>query len=835
MAVANAGCVFARSLSPGEQVLAVDWSLESPGLHRYLLNNEANTEDAPGLIDLIVELDQWLAKPENASAGPEQLVETFQPDRFLLPTRVPSLSILKAGRFDGGYFELVNSFHWQALDHKAPWLLPALVDYWRRKFRFVLIDSRSGVNDLSGLCTMMLPDKLVLMFAPNRHSIEGALDTARYATSYRNGNGEGRPLKIFPVPSRVDFLEGALRAEWRFGAEGGGYQPRFEKLLGELYRAPECHLSTYFTEVQLPHQPRYAFGEQVAALAERDSRTSALRMAYERLSARLLTTAQPWQKTGEALPEGMTEVDGRLVGTSEAKAHFAGLSRVRESDQDKCRAATALRHVAEIEEREGRLEEARRCLSDAISLRRGLDDRAELAASLEDLGRLERDLGEWDRAKTHYREAAEAYRSADIPWQRARCMETLAELALRLDNIDEARSLLLLTLDVHRANHDALGQASVYHGLGEVEKKAGSNDAEDHYYHAIEIFRAERDAEKLAACLRSLADLQRRRNKVEDARRNFEESAELCRGNGDNSGLAHALQGLADTERRVKRFTEALAHFEESISLHRRLNQHTPLASALQGLAELDNRLGRMADARTHLEEAMKLFGASNSQLGVANCLRNLGDVERRLGNIDGARGLYEAAMEIYRSENNSMGQANALQSMGDLEKRVGRWEEAQQRYQEAIQLFRKVNSSLGLANTLKSLGDVEGEAGNFKVARDHYEQAIELYRNEGNQLGVANAMQSLGDLERKRGGFKDAITYYTDARSLYIAEQNRAGLAYTCSELARVSHATFDFAASIRYIQEAIEAGQASKVSSVLDYVWAVQRELRGGAAARA
>ena len=59
------------------------------------------------------------------------------------------------------------------------------------------------------------------------------------------------------------------------------------------------------------------------------------------------------------------------------------------------------------------------------------------------------------------------------------------------------------------------------------------------------------------------------------------------------------------------------------------------------------------------------------------------------------------------------------------------------------------------------------------------------------------------------------------------------SGLAYTCSELARVSHAVFDFNGSIDYLNEAISAARDSNAPSVIDYVWGVQREIRGGQAA--
>src|SRR4029077_18084074 len=124
--------------------------------------------------DLFVELDAQV--PPSGSGDAAGIVDRVQPDRFILPTGNRSLSLLKAGRFDGYYFSAVSSFQWAALHERAPGLINALLDYWGRRYRFVLIDSTSGVNDMSGVCAMMIPDKLVAAFTPSRQSLLGALD-----------------------------------------------------------------------------------------------------------------------------------------------------------------------------------------------------------------------------------------------------------------------------------------------------------------------------------------------------------------------------------------------------------------------------------------------------------------------------------------------------------------------------------------------------------------------------------------------------------------------------------------------------------------------------------
>lgn len=47
-------------------------------------------------------------------------------------------------------------------------------------YRHVLIDSRTGFTDTSGICTMLMPEVLVVVFSPNRQGM-GVLELVREA------------------------------------------------------------------------------------------------------------------------------------------------------------------------------------------------------------------------------------------------------------------------------------------------------------------------------------------------------------------------------------------------------------------------------------------------------------------------------------------------------------------------------------------------------------------------------------------------------------------------------------------------------------------------------
>src|SRR5262249_44893218 len=155
-------------------------------------------------------------------------------ERYLLPIDVPNaqssnLWLLKAGCFDSEYSRKVNTMPWEALYYRAPGFFRALADRFAAGFDYVLIDSRTGLTDISGVCTMLFPEKLVTVFTPNRQSLEGVLDLVTRAIEYRQRSDDLRPLVVFPLPSRIDNNETDLRHRWRKDPILG-YEPQFERL-----------------------------------------------------------------------------------------------------------------------------------------------------------------------------------------------------------------------------------------------------------------------------------------------------------------------------------------------------------------------------------------------------------------------------------------------------------------------------------------------------------------------------------------------------------------------------------------------------------------------------
>ena len=150
----------------------------------------------------------------------------------------------------------------------------------RASYDYILIDSRTGVSDTAGICTMQMPEALVVFFTANNQSILGAAGAARSIQRQRtrDTSRQGSDFKVFPVFSRVDVFEmDKLEAAREFakGCFGG--------LLEHVSDQAE-----YWNQIETPYVPFYAYEEVLATFRDKPGEKNSLLTAAEALS-RFLT------------------------------------------------------------------------------------------------------------------------------------------------------------------------------------------------------------------------------------------------------------------------------------------------------------------------------------------------------------------------------------------------------------------------------------------------------------------------------------------------------------------------------------------------------------------
>jgi CobQ/CobB/MinD/ParA nucleotide binding domain len=272
--------------SEGKRVCVIDWDLEAPGLHRFFrpFLEDPELEITEGLVDWLwdVTADQLSRDQSSASRTSVEyyVVPLFSP-QWEFP-RSGCVDFLPAGRQDSEYAKRVTSFDWTAFYDRLGGadVIDGLRDYLKSHYDHVLIDSRTGVSDISGICTIDLPDQLVACYTLNRQGIDGV---ARILRTVRERRGER--LRIFPLETRVETNEKA-----KLDAARRVARPLFNGFAYEG-RLP----GRYWDDMEVVYWPFYAFEECVAIFAEDPDAQSKLSILDSlcRITGRVFLNGKP--------------------------------------------------------------------------------------------------------------------------------------------------------------------------------------------------------------------------------------------------------------------------------------------------------------------------------------------------------------------------------------------------------------------------------------------------------------------------------------------------------------------------------------------------------------
>lgn len=275
MMLANVAWILA---SNGKRVLTIDWDLEAPGLHRYFkpFLLDETLAGSEGVIDFVSEF----TTAARASHEDDEGEDWFDPYADLTQYAVPldwefgegRLDHVGAGRQGASYSMRVSSFDWSGFydDFGGGIFLSRTREHLKRHYDYILIDSRTGLADTSGICTVQMPDKLIVCFTLNNQSVNGA---AEVADSVKRQRGES--LRMLTVPMRVDNSE-KIKLDLRREAA----LERF----ADFADTPSL-LEQQWSEVEVGYQPFYAYEEILATFGDIPGRGRTILAAAECMAA----------------------------------------------------------------------------------------------------------------------------------------------------------------------------------------------------------------------------------------------------------------------------------------------------------------------------------------------------------------------------------------------------------------------------------------------------------------------------------------------------------------------------------------------------------------------
>jgi len=282
----NVGAALARSR---RKVLLWDLDLEAPGMHR-IAGLKPKRPPASGFLE-------WLVHWQEADFAPLEghLLESF----LGLPYEVadiPGLFVLPAFGARASFASLYQRIHWHAFTIERPDqgrqlfenLLDGLAEH--QGFEHVLIDSRTGLTDLGGLLTALLPHSTVLVGNYSAQNTAGLLSIYRALQAAVAGKLSERRygrLQRLLVASPVPQTESQQSLEER------------RSLWNNEFKSPPSE-----TRVEIPFLGRLLFGEELLVETDPQSPTA---KAYQDVARRLTE-----MRDERILEEESTEVGSML-------------------------------------------------------------------------------------------------------------------------------------------------------------------------------------------------------------------------------------------------------------------------------------------------------------------------------------------------------------------------------------------------------------------------------------------------------------------------------------------------------------------------------------------
>jgi tetratricopeptide (TPR) repeat protein len=283
MAMANIAELFYRA---GMRVLMVDWDLEAPGLEKFFDLDVESVLDKPGVMDMILDYKKKMAQELEATS--EEDLPFLKPKDLALEVYPNSpgegkLYLLTAGKRSIDHFsEYANSvlsFDWK--DFYDNWDGELYFEWFRRRLDemadVVLVDARTGVTEMGGVCTYHFADVVVMFCATNKQNLDGTYEMARKlkdpdVLKRRNG----RSIDLLIVPSRVEDRAEAQRLT-RFHKD---FIDRFKDLVPDNLKGG----SEALWRLKIPQVPYYAFNEMVATRQTGEVQSEDLANAFVNLT-----------------------------------------------------------------------------------------------------------------------------------------------------------------------------------------------------------------------------------------------------------------------------------------------------------------------------------------------------------------------------------------------------------------------------------------------------------------------------------------------------------------------------------------------------------------------
>ncbi|NTV46351.1 MAG: tetratricopeptide repeat protein, partial [Chlorobiales bacterium] len=651
--IANIAVLLAKQ---GKRVLVIDWDLEAPGLTRYFKTFIPDPlTQSYGLIHL---LNKVIIDPSTKW------------ESYITQVRIEDTSpiaLIPSGDLSDDYVENVRSFSWTDFFEKSHG--GVILDRWRREwkenFDFVLIDSRTGITDAGGVCTIFLPDFLVLVFTTNEQSFERGIQIALGVQDARRKLDVPRPpVSILPLLGRFDGRDEVDESKkWieRFGKELKRF---YDDWLPKQFEARQMLELT-----KIPYVTKFSFGEplpvithgisdpelpgfylnNITRLLVSDFREAAQILSpkpkeesFSELRAELVhvpideakinqmlsaieSDIGPGSKLSELLNEaGVAFMQQKNYLSAESLFRRSQLINEELFGLESPEGITSLNNLALLLRDQNRYSESEQLYQRSllISEKQFGYDHPNIATVLSNLALLYQRQGKFKDAESLYTRALSIYEKSfgeDHP-NVATSMHNLAELYYNQDNFEETIPLLVRSLAIYEKSlgTDHPNVAQSLNNLGWVYAKQGDyKTAEPLYKRALAIYEKSLgpDHPNVATTIHNLADLYHDEGKNDEAEPLLKRLIDIYEKvlGPDHLNVASCTYDLAQLYYSQNEYEKAETLYKRSLMITEKSlgTDHPNVGIGLVSLAGVYAKQERYTEAESVLMQSLGIFEKS--------------------------------------------------------------------------------------------------------------------------------------------------------------------------------------------------------------------------------
>jgi MinD-like ATPase involved in chromosome partitioning or flagellar assembly/tetratricopeptide (TPR) repeat protein len=700
-ALANVAVLLSRL---GRKVLAIDWDLEAPGLDQYF-DDMQHSKDGPseGLVHLLI---------DSAKSGPVK----WRPysTEVEIPDGLP-LTLIASGRQMPGYDEAMREFSWGDFFSKQRGgeILNAYREEWKSEFDFVLIDSRTGITDSGGVCTVFMPDIMVLVFTANSQSFDGGLLVANGVQTARRQLQVSRPpLAILPLPGRFDGRDEVDDADAWLARFSKDLKPYYDDWLPKQF-SPRRILEL----TKIPYVSKFSFGETLAVLTH--------------------------GITDPEFPGYYLNNVARLLATD-----FADAARMLAPSEAPQSLLNAVRQ--EISSGQFDTESVERRINHLAML---LGDGAKLCEFFGDIGPLLMSSGEFDLGAKLLQRATDIATTVLPPESPLilRTLEILRENSghLETEELETIHRDYIARLNKQVPISEAL-LARAHEGLGDIlSDEYRVSSAADEYSLALQAMRAiGRPADApLIALLEKLGVAKRLLGQLDEAENIHREALGLVRqsGRSDDNQMLSIINNLASTLRDRGNFEEAELFYRDALERIRKRPgvAGVVLISALNNLANVLQEMGNLTEAENLYVEELNLLRSSTERPNRSSLTRvyhRLAEVYRAKGDLAAAEASYRHLLAELRGTARP-GDANFVRtanSLASLLAEKGDISAAEDLYREALQKSFQTRAGSATIESFGKLIDIiinrDGETAAKRLVENHPATVARIFASPGKE-----------------------------------------------------------------------------------------------------